>query len=248
VRRWRGAREVDIGLIGVPNDSASRTGGSADGPREIRNASVLRRDVPIRSRLNPYDLCRSPISAMFGFRPLRTCRRKLRNRGVLPKCMRPVTARHRVRGSLDHISDLQSIAALRHLSEWWHIGGIRYVGRVEGSKFHQEHPFGLAVEGGADSIRGGLQIGIRGGQNFMDGIEFRAMAGGWYIEEFASLGVAGVTRGCRSSRWADVHLVRCGGIGSRLCTGRGRRDRWPSQRGRAASAWVARIEIIVAAT
>src|SRR5437879_7650089 len=45
-------------------------------------------------------------------------------------------------------------------------------GEFFGSKFTHGAPFRLAVEAGVLDPKRTIQIGIRGGQNFMDGIEF----------------------------------------------------------------------------
>jgi guanidinopropionase len=64
-------------------------------------------------------------------------------------------------------------------------------GEFFGSKFTHGAPFRLAVEAGVLDPKRTIQIGIRGGQNFMDGIEFSKSHGMRvvFIEEFAELGV-----------------------------------------------------------
>jgi guanidinopropionase len=64
-------------------------------------------------------------------------------------------------------------------------------GEIWGSKFHHGAPFRLAVEEGLLDPKRTIQIGIRGGQNFMEGIEFSQSSGMRvvFIEEFAELGV-----------------------------------------------------------
>lgn len=72
-------------------------------------------------------------------------------------------------------------------------------GEFLGSKFHHGAPFRLAVEAGLLDPRRTIQIGIRGGQNFMDGINFSQAMGMRvvFIEEFAALGVEGVIEEAR---------------------------------------------------
>ena len=62
-------------------------------------------------------------------------------------------------------------------------------GEFFGSKFTHGAPFRLAVEAGVLDPKRTIQIGIRGGQNFMDGIEFSRSHGMRvvFIEEFARL-------------------------------------------------------------
>jgi guanidinopropionase len=64
-------------------------------------------------------------------------------------------------------------------------------GEFFGSKFTHGAPFRLAVEAGVLDPKRTIQIGIRGGQNFLDGIEFSKSRGMRvvFIEEFAELGV-----------------------------------------------------------
>jgi guanidinopropionase len=64
-------------------------------------------------------------------------------------------------------------------------------GEFFGSKFTHGAPFRLAVEDGLLDPKRTIQIGIRGGQNYMDGIEFSLSHGMRvvFMEEFADLGV-----------------------------------------------------------
>src|SRR5438132_11911578 len=88
-------------------------------------------------------------------------------------------------------------------------------GEFFGSKFTHGAPFRLAVEAGVLDPKRTIQIGIRGGQNFMDGIEFSRSHGMRvvFIEEFASLGVDRVIEEARavvdrkSTRLNSSHTV-----------------------------------------
>jgi guanidinopropionase len=73
-------------------------------------------------------------------------------------------------------------------------------GEFYGSKFTHGAPFRLAVEAGVLDPKRTIQIGIRGGQNFMDGIEFSRSHGMRvvFIEEFSSLGVERVIEEART--------------------------------------------------
>src|SRR5262249_20455358 len=64
-------------------------------------------------------------------------------------------------------------------------------GEFFGSKFTHGAPFRLAVEDGLLDPKRTIQIGIRGGQNTMEGIEYSQSHGmrGVFMDEFASLGV-----------------------------------------------------------
>jgi guanidinopropionase len=64
-------------------------------------------------------------------------------------------------------------------------------GEFYGSKFTQGAPFRLAVEAGLLDPKRTIQIGIRGSQNFMDGIDFSVSHGMRvvFMDEFAEIGV-----------------------------------------------------------
>jgi guanidinopropionase len=72
-------------------------------------------------------------------------------------------------------------------------------GEIWGSKFHHGAPFRLAVEEGLLDPKRTIQIGIRGGQNFLEGIEFSQNNGMRvvFIEEFAEKGVNAIIEEAR---------------------------------------------------
>jgi guanidinopropionase len=72
-------------------------------------------------------------------------------------------------------------------------------GEIWGSKFTHGAPFKLAVEAGVLDPKRTIQIGIRGGQNFMDGIQFSQDQGMRvvFMDEFSSLGVEKVIEEAR---------------------------------------------------
>ena len=63
-------------------------------------------------------------------------------------------------------------------------------------KFHHGSPFRSAVESGLLDPKKTIQIGIRGAQNFLDGIDFSLSTGMRviFIEEFSDLGVKEVIK------------------------------------------------------
>jgi guanidinopropionase len=67
-------------------------------------------------------------------------------------------------------------------------------GDLYGSKFTHGAPFRLAVEHGLLDPKRTIQIGIRGGQNLMDGVDFSLEHGMRvvFMEDFAKLGVEAV--------------------------------------------------------
>jgi guanidinopropionase len=194
--------EVDIGLIGVPTDlGVTNRPGARHGPREIRNSSSLMRAFNLGMRMNPYDLCRIAdigdvrFSSRYDLKSqvddIAQFYRAVHRAGVLP-----VTA------GGDHFITypiFKGIAAERpvgmihidaHTDTW---------GEVFGSKFTHAAPFRLAVEDGLLDPKRTIQIGIRGGQNQMDGILFSESHGMRvvFMEEFARMGVERVIEEAR---------------------------------------------------
>jgi guanidinopropionase len=186
--------DVDIGLIGVPTDiGVTNRPGARHGPREIRNASSLMRAFNLGLGINPYELCRIAdlgdvrLSHRYDLEKqveeIEAFYRTLHAAGVLP-----------VSAGGDHSITYPIFRALgadapvgmvhidAHCDTW---------GEFFGSKFTHGAPFRLAVEAGVLDPKRTIQIGIRGGQNFMDGIEFSKSHGMRvvFIEEFAELGV-----------------------------------------------------------
>src|SRR6202046_5439445 len=185
---------VDIGLIGVPTDlGVTNRPGARHGPREIRNASSLMRAFNLGLGVNPYELCRIAdigdwrLSHRYDLEKqveeIEAFYRKVHAAGVLP-----------VSAGGDHSITYPIFKAIAadgpigmvhidaHTDTW---------GEFFGSKFTHGAPFRLAVEAGVLDPRRTIQIGIRGGQNTMEGINF-ALAHGMrvmFIEEFSQLGV-----------------------------------------------------------
>jgi guanidinopropionase len=187
-------RDVDIGLIGVPTDlGVTNRPGARHGPREIRNSSSLMRCFNLGMRMNPYDLCRIAdlgdvrFSSRYDLKSqvedIAAYYRAVKQAGVLP-----------VSAGGDHFITypiFKGIAAdgpvgMIHIdahTDTW--------GEVFGSKFTHAAPFRLAVEDGLLDPRRTIQIGIRGGQNQMDGIHFSESHGMRvvFMDEFARRGV-----------------------------------------------------------
>ena len=171
--------DVDIGLIGVPTDlGVTNRPGARHGPREIRNASSLMRAFNLGLGINPYELCR--IADLGDVR--------LSHRYDLEKQVEEIEAFYRevhaagvlpISAGGDHSITYPIFRAIAadapigmvhidaHCDTW---------GEFYGSKFTHGAPFRLAVEAGVLDPKRTIQIGIRGGQNFMDGIEFSQVA------------------------------------------------------------------------
>jgi guanidinopropionase len=199
----RSLEGVDIGLIGVPTDlGVTNRPGARHGPREIRNASSLMRSFNLGLGVNPYELCR--ISDLGDVRlsnrydlevqiaEIEAFYRRVHEAGV-----RPVSAggdhsiTYPIFRGIASGAPLGMVHIDAHTDTW---------GEFFGSKFTHGAPFRLAVESGVLDPARTIQIGIRGGQNTLEGIEFSKSHGMRviFIEEFAALGVERVIAAARA--------------------------------------------------
>jgi guanidinopropionase len=186
--------DLDIALVGVPTDlGVTNRPGARHGPREIRNASSLMRLQNIAMGINPYELCNIadvgdvPFSNRFELetqvKDIEAFYKRLVEASVLP-----VTAGgdHSITYPIFKAIAADAPVGMIHIdahTDTW--------GEIWGSKFHHGAPFRTAVEEGLLDPKRTIQIGIRGGQNFTDGIEFSQSSGMRvvFIEEFAERGV-----------------------------------------------------------
>jgi guanidinopropionase len=193
----RSLEHVDIGLIGVPADlGVTNRPGARHGPREIRNASSLMRTFNLALGVNPYELCRVADLGDVRLAHLYDLELQVEEiasfyRGVHAAGILPVSAGgdHSITYPIFKAIAAKGPIGMVHIDAHCDTWGEFY-----GSKFTHGAPFRLAVEDGLLDPRRTIQIGIRGGQNFLDGIEFSRSRGMRVvpIEEFASLGVKGV--------------------------------------------------------
>jgi guanidinopropionase len=194
--------DVDIGLIGVPTDlGVTNRPGARHGPREIRNSSSLMRSFNLALGVNPYELCRVAdlgdvrLSHRYDLEKqveeIAEFYRKVHAAGV-----RPVSAggdhsiTYPIFKGIAADAPIGMVHIDAHTDTW---------GEFFGSKFTHGAPFRLAVEDGLLDPKRTIQIGIRGGQNYMDGIEFSRSHGMRvvFMEEFASAGVEGIIEEAR---------------------------------------------------
>ncbi len=195
---------VDIGLIGVPTDlGVTNRAGARHGPREIRNSSSLMRTFNLGLNINPYNLCRVADLGDVKFSHRYDLKRQVKEiesffNKIVKKNILPISA------GGDHSITFPILKALAqkepvgmvhvdaHTDTW---------GEIWGSKFTHGAPFRLAVEAGVLDPKRTVQIGIRGGQNFMDGIEFSQAQGMRvvFMDEFSSLGVDEVIKEARKT-------------------------------------------------
>ena len=185
--------DLDIALIGVPTDlGVTNRAGARHGPREIRNASSLMRCINLATRVEPFELCRIADVGDVCFsqqyelaaqvKEIESHYHKIHQAGVIP-----LTAGgdHSITYPIFRAIAADGPIGMVHIdahTDTW--------GEFWGSKYHHGAPFRLAVEDGLLDPNRTIQIGIRGGQNFMDGIEFSLDHGMRvvFIEEFAYLG------------------------------------------------------------
>ena len=189
--------DLEIALIGVPMDlGVTNRAGARHGPREMRNASSLMRVYNVSTGINPYDLARVadvgdvPIDNLFdleaAIEQIADYFREIHAAGVIP-----------LSAGGDHSITypiFQGIAAGEpvgmvhidaHTDTW---------GEFYGSKFHHGAPFRLAVQDGLLDPKRTIQIGIRGGQNTLEGLEFSTNSGMRVVmmDEFTETGVDAV--------------------------------------------------------
>lgn len=193
---------LDIGLIGVPTDlGVTNRAGARHGPREIRNASSLMRTFNLGLGINPYEICRIADLGDVRFeqrfdldrqvKDIEAYYRKVHAAGVIPIS---AGGDHSITYPIFKAIAAETPIGMVHIdahTDTW--------GEIWGSKFHHGAPFRLAVEDGLLDPKRTIQIGIRGGQNFMDGIEFSQSSGMrvMFIDEFADLGIKAVIKEAR---------------------------------------------------
>ncbi|HTR16001.1 MAG TPA: agmatinase [Acetobacteraceae bacterium] len=185
---------LDVALLGVPMDlGVTNRSGARLGPRAVRSVErmgpvehVLRMaplldakvadigDVPLGSRFS-LEQCHADIEAFFT---------RLVAAGVTPLA---VGGDHSITGSILRAVGRERPVGLVHIDAHCDTSGA-----YEGSRFHHGGPFRNAVLDGVLDPRRTIQIGIRGGSEYL--WEFSAESGMTVVhaEEFAALGVDAV--------------------------------------------------------
>ena len=192
-------KDIDIGLIGIPYDGGvTNRAGARHGPRESRNQSSLMRTIHHINRVSPFEIAtiadlgdvafsepfnhqavNEDITEFFGL---------VKKSGVIPISVggdHSVT--YPIFKGIASDGPIGMIHIDAHTDTW---------GEIWGSKFHHGSPFRLAVEDGLLDPKRTIQIGIRGAQNFMDGIDFSIDSGMRvvFMEEFFEIGVKEVIK------------------------------------------------------
>lgn len=196
--------QVDIGIIGIPYDGGltCRTG-ARHGPREVRNQSSLMRAINVVTGVRPFELARVgdigdvQFGNMFNLdeavQDIEKYYDAIANAGVIPLGIggdHSVT--YPILKALAKKQD-QPLAIIHvdsHTDTW---------PEYQGSKFHHGAPFRLATEEGLIDPTKVVQIGIRGGQNIADGLNYSRDKGMRLItiEEFDDLGWKNVAEEAR---------------------------------------------------
>ena len=190
---------LDVALIGVPMDlGVTNRAGARLGPRAVRNverigpyehalglAPVTRLkmadvgDVPMRSRFS-LDECHADIEACFN---------QVVTAGVIPLA---VGGDHSITGSILKAVGRDRPVGMVHIDAHCDTAGT-----YEGSKFHHGGPFREAVLAGVLDPRRCVQIGIRGGAEYLWEFSFDSGMTVIHAEEFSKMGVEAVIRRTR---------------------------------------------------
>ena len=194
--------ETDIALIGVPCDlGVTNRAGARHGPREIRNQSSLMRSFNMSTRINPYDLAKIadvgdvPIDNLFNLdeaiKEIEAFYTSVGAQGVIPlSAGGDHSITYPILKGLKKDEPFALIHVDAHTDTW---------AEFYGSKFHHGAPFRLATDEGIIDPTKTIQIGIRGGQNNLDGLNYSYDSGMRVVEmdEFTDLGVEAVVAEAR---------------------------------------------------
>ena len=189
--------ETEIALIGVPCDlGVTNRAGARHGPREIRNQSSLMRSFNMSTRINPYDLAKIadvgdvPIDNLFNLdeaiKEIEAFYTSVGAQGVIPlSAGGDHSITYPILKGLKKDEPFALIHVDAHTDTW---------AEFYGSKFHHGAPFRLATDEGIIDPTKTIQIGIRGGQNNLDGLNYSYDSGMRVVEmdEFTDLGVEAV--------------------------------------------------------
>lgn len=195
--------EVEIGLIGLPFDSAvSNRPGARHGPRALRDASTMIRAEHPLHRIRPFELARcadlgdvgpNPVDVMDTLARFEAFYADIRRRGI-----RPLSA------GGDHLCTLpvlrgiarDAALGLMHFDSHTDLYPVYFGGKV----LTHGNPFRAAVEEGLLDPRRMVQIGIRGSTYDFADIDFAAANGIRVIrmEEVHARGIADVMAEARA--------------------------------------------------
>jgi guanidinopropionase len=196
---------VDIGIIGIPFDGGvtCRTG-ARYGPREVRNESTMMRAINVATGVKPFELVRVGDLGDVRFDNIFNLDEACKDiekyyDAIAAAGVKPIG----VGG--DHSVTWPILKALSKVYEkplaLIHIDAHTDTwAEYKGSKYHHGAPFRLATEANCIDPAKTIQIGIRGGQNFAEGLDYSRDKGMRVvsIEEFEDLGWRHVAEIARS--------------------------------------------------
>jgi guanidinopropionase len=158
-------REVEIGLVGVPWDGGTTNRpGARHGPRQVRDASTMVRNVNRASGIKPFSICNcadlgdspvNPVDLMDSLARIEDFFTQIKSAGVAPLAV-----------GGDH---LVSLPILRALAKDGPVGMVHFDAHTDtwdryfgDFKYTHGTPFRRAIEEGILDPKRTVQIGIRG--------------------------------------------------------------------------------------
>ena len=190
---------ADIAIVGIPFDEGTGTRpGARFGPRALRDASIMTRQIHHVTRFNPYEVCRVVDGGDIRFNHIHNiegCHNDITDyvENLISKGVTPMFAGgdHSITYPIVRAIGKERPVAIVHFD-----AHSDTVGEVRGSKFHHGCPFYLGVEEGYMVPEKIIQIGIRGTQNFADQWDYPKEKGFRvvFIEEVYELGLPGVIK------------------------------------------------------
>ncbi len=191
---------LQAALVGVPMDlGVTNRAGARLGPRAVRAVErigpyehVLRRvplaevriadvgDVPMQSRFS-LDQCHADIEAFY---------RRMVRAGVVPLS---VGGDHSITGSILKAVGAERPVGMIHIDAHCDTSGM-----YEGSKFHHGGPFRLAVLDGVLDPRRTIQIGIRGGAEYLWEFSYDSGMTVIHAEDVPRLGIPAIVDRARA--------------------------------------------------
>ena len=187
--------DADIGIIGIPYDGGvTFQTGARFGPREVRSQSCMMRPINVSTGVDPYKLARIGdlgdilLPNIFdhdqAIADICKYYQKLAQSNIMPLS---VGGDHSVtypilKGLHERFDQPIALVHIDAHTDTW--------GPFSGSKYHHGAPFRLACDEGLIDPTKTLQIGIRGGQNILDGLNYSRDQGMHVItiEEFEDMG------------------------------------------------------------
>jgi guanidinopropionase len=195
-------KQVDIGLIGVPWDGGTTNRpGARHGPRQVRDASTMVRNINRANGINPFDLCACADLGDTPVNPVDLLDALARIGGFYDQVVQAGVTPLSVGG--DH---LVSLPILRALGKQQPVGMVHFDAHTDTAnlyfgdcKYTHGTPFRRAIEEGLLDPKRTVQIGIRGALYNDSEDDWGTQQGIRIIDidEVQTLGIEGVIREAR---------------------------------------------------